>query len=278
MRRFCPTKYILVLIIVCLTFSLQTHSASAELVAIKRFTIQVNDQYGRTTPGAQVIIRDKASYSDAHRYVTDSLGQIKVYLDPTSWYVVEVNYNEYGSAEIWCYGYVQTSDWQPQPFKIFSRQDPWLDRVNLPESIYLTQGPVDIQVSVQHAYTRMNYDLWVRVRVFIDDDMEPPYLDEHVSDAEVFRDGLSPFHLTFTPASAGNLHFRFRVERKWEENDWVVADDAGWQWATEVLAMPTVAPEPIRTVPPPPTVTPTMSPMPTVQESLILMLPLICDF
>jgi hypothetical protein len=279
MRGYFVAQALFAVLTLWLTPGVRAQTVMAEPSALRWFTIQVNDQFGQPTLGAQVTIRDKSAYQDAHRYVTDITGCVAVRLNPASWYVVEINYSEFGSSEFWCYGYVQEQDWSSGPSKIFRRQDPWLDQVEFLGNEHILYEPIQVQIAVTHAYPKMNYDLRVRVRMLVDDNEQTPYLDEQLSDVQVFRDGLEPFTLSYTPADPGDLHIRLQIERKWEENAWVMADDGGWQWMVIVAAPSTSTPEPTSTrIPQPtipqPTIPPSASPTSTSESGRVLWLPL----
>lgn len=211
------------------------------------FTMTVKDQHGSITPGARITVRDGETYAVAGQATTDSAGQAVFYLNPVWWYVVTLFYEDFCSNEMWWYGYILPQDWYPTPGAVFQRREPWLQSVAVPTEPCSIGQPQQLEVVIDHGYPAMNYDLRVRVRMWLDDDGELPYLYEAISDTQVFYEGLSPFHFLYTPTLPGTYLLRFQVDRNWEGNGWLVADDGGWEWHLDVASgtpMATVSPEP----------------------------------
>jgi len=280
MRRSVPVRAVCVALVL-LALSGVCARVAAQPALLRSFTIKVVDQFGYARSDAVVAIRDKADYGSAHRYTTDDTGCIRVNLDPTHWYVVEITYSEFGSGEYWAYGYVQDSDWSSGALKVFQRKEPWIDQVTVTQDHVIPGQLVQALVDIDHGYTQMDFDLQVRVRMLIDDDLQQPWIDDQVSDIQIFYDGLEPFDLSYVPHDARPLNVRFQVERKYEQNDWIIADDSGWQWAVIVDPPPTVIPEltntPTRSPEPtiPPTIHPTATVAPTVELGRMLWLPIL---
>lgn len=234
------------------------------------FTVIVEDQDGRRTPGARITVRDPETYVMVGQETTDENGSALFSLDRTAWYVVTIGYREFGSDEMWSYGYILPEDWSPSPQKVVRRQEPWIEAAHLPADPWLPHQPRDIIVDVTHGYPNTNYQLEVRVHLWVDDDGETPYLYQTISQVQSFYDGpLQPYHLAYTPTLPGRYVMRLYVERRFSDYQhpdlpWRLADEGGWQWSLDIAgSAPSPTPSPRVTVPPSPTPTVAFTPTPT---------------
>jgi hypothetical protein len=204
------------------------------------FTMVVTDQHGARTQGAVVTVRqyDGAVGPMVEQKTTNADGAAYLQLDATRpKYVVEVTYRDQGSEEWWWYGYILTADWA-SAYKLVQRVDPWIDTVTFPTGSVIVDELQTIWVTIGHGYTDTDWRLYIRVRMWIDDDGLAPYLYETVSETQSLYDGISPFELSFTPDVPGHYLVRFMVERNWENSDWYVADEGGFGWELDVETLP----------------------------------------
>ncbi|MBN1400741.1 MAG: hypothetical protein JXA74_07880 [Anaerolineae bacterium] len=207
------------------------------------FTMVVVDQHGVPTQGAVVTVRqyDGAVGPMVEQKTTNADGAAYLQLDASRpKYVVEVTYRDHGSNEWWWYGYILTPDWS-SAYKQVQRMDPWIDTVTLPTAALIVDEPQTVQVTIGHGYTDTDWRLYIRVRMWIDDDGLAPYLYEMVSETQSLYEGISPFELSFTPDAPGHYRVRFMVERNWEDTDWYVADEGGFSWELDVESSPPLA-------------------------------------
>jgi len=211
---------------------------------IAPFTVIVLDQYGQPTENALVRTTYGWDRVEAARGYTNADGEAVLQLDPTLHYVVEVRYQ----GEYWCYDYIYQRDW---PARAYRRRDPWIDEVSLSRDPCPVGFAQAISVTANHDYEHTSFDLRLRARLSVDDDGEAPYLYEDVSPIQYLYEGFSPFHFHYTPTVSGEYVVRAMLERRFESNHWVLADEGGWQWHFRAAAnTPTPTVEP--TIPPQP--------------------------
>ena len=248
-----PTLNRVTVLLLCITLwsCALTQGTWAGLASTEPYMITVLDQFGDPTPDAVITIRDRSTQVIFSQQHTNAGGWTVLQLDRTIWYICSVSYRDQGTEEFWSYGYVKPEYWAAGAYRTIRRGEPWLEEVIVPQSPVEVGQPQDFQASIAHGYPAMNYDLKVRIRYWVDDDGEAPYLWEGLSDTQVFYNGLFPFHMAYMPSSAGLYRLRFQVEGKFEGNAWYVADEGGWSWLLNVSAgMPT--PTPTVTVSPTP--------------------------
>lgn len=259
---------VLCIIVILLTLlgpgaSATAQAPSAARLAAAPFTVRVEDQDGLPTPNATLIVRDGETYKVVANPKTNAEGLVFLNLDPAHWYVVLVYYTDRGSRETWWYGYILPKDWNPSPLKVMRRNNPWLDTIIMPANPWPVGQAASVQVTIDHALTTTNYDLKLRVGMWVDDDGQEPYLYETLSDVQSFYDGILPFYVTYTPVTPGHYLVRFRVDRQFEGNDWEVSDEGGWEWSLDVGQ-----PSPTHTTTPTYTPTPTITPVPSATPTL----------
>jgi hypothetical protein len=230
-------------------------------LAESQFTVRVEDQEGAPTAGATLIVRDGVTYKVVANPKTNAEGIALLGLDSTRWYVVLVYYTDRGSRETWWYGYILAEDWNPTPLKVMRRTDPWIGTVTLagepwPGGQALPVGQEQsVEVTIDHGLATTHYDLKIRVGMWVDDDGELPYLYETMSDVQSFHDGITPFHVSYMPDTSGHYMVRFRVDRQFENNDWEISDEGGWEWSVDVTE-----PTSMYTATPTATLTPSATP------------------
>jgi len=222
------------------------------------FTITVTDQHNQPTAGATVAIRRRSDYAVVGVQTTNRWGCTTFSLDPATRYIIWAYYNDRGSNELWYYGYVEPADWTPTPARTLRRVSPWLNQVTLPPNASVGAAQT-ITVTIAHGYPVTNFDLRLRVRIWVDDDGQAPYLYEATSPTQVFVEGIEPFTLPYTPTAPGRYRVRLLLERDWEGQGWEPTDEGGWQWQFDVTA-PATTP----TIMPTPTATPTPSSTPAL--------------
>lgn len=233
------------------------------LLATSAFTVRVEDQDGLPTANASVVVRDGVSYAVIANSKTNVDGIVTLSLDSARWYVVLVYYSDRGTRETWWYGYILPKDWSPSPHKVMRRNNPWIGTITMPSAPWPIGQEQTVEVTIGHALTTTNYDLKIRVGMWVDDDGQEPYLYETLSDVQSFYNGITPFHVSYTPDAPGHYLVRYRVDRQFEGNDWEVSDEGGWEWSLDVgEAAPTDTPTPTATL------TPTMTPVPSATATL----------
>ncbi len=256
--KFLPAVLVLLLAWLGSGINAGAQKAGSTLLANSPFTVRVEDQSGLPTPNATLIVRDGVTYQVIANPETNAQGIASLNLDPARWYVVLVYYPDRGSRETWWYGYILPKDWSPSPYKVMRRNNPWIGTVTMPVGPWPVGQAQSVEVTIAHALTMTNYDLKIRVGIWVDDDGQEPYLYETMSDVQSFYDGISPFHVSYTPQLPGHYRVRFRIDRQFEGNDWEVSDEGGWEWSLDVGD-----PTPTHTPTPTSTLTPTTTPVPS---------------
>ncbi len=237
--------------------------------ADSQFTVRVEDQDSLATANATLIVRDGETYKVVANPKTNADGIAWLTLDPAHWYVVLVYYTDRGSRETWWYGYILPKDWSPNPYKVMRRNNPWIDTVALPAAPWPIGQAQSVEVTIDHGLTTTNYDLKIRVEMWVDDDGQSPYLYETMSDVQSFYDGITPFQVSYTPEEQGHYVVRLRIDRQFEGNDWEASDEGGWEWSLDVgEPTPEVTATPTTTPTPSVTPVPAESPMPSVTPTL----------
>ncbi len=222
------------------------------------FTITVTDQYDKATPNATVAIRRRDDYAVVGVQTTNRWGCTTFSLDPAMRYIVWAYYNDNGSNELWYYGYIEPADWSPTPARTLPRVSPWLNVVIAPADATVGES-WDVVATIAHGYPVTNFDLRLRLRMWVDDDGQAPYLYETTSPTQIFSEGIEPFNLSYTPEVAGHYMMRLLLERNWEGQGWEPTDEGGWQWSFDVVAPATT-----------PTATPTLTSAPTPTSTPVL--------
>ena len=210
---------------------------SRQVMALSNFFLYVKDETGAYRPDASVVIRYRFGEHQWERFTsgrTGADGCVILQLDPAEDYVVLVYYNEFGLQEHWAYGYIGKQDWARSE-KTFQRNRPWIDQVDMGTGPCVVGNPRDVTVTIAHGYRDTDYDFEVKVAMIIDDDGQPPYLSEMVSEPQVFYNGIEPFHFAYTPVSEGQFLVRFIIYTRFEANAWEISDDGGWQWQIEAI-------------------------------------------
>lgn len=232
--------YPLVLLLIFVVFA-YANSVSAsnpsQVSALRQMVVYVRDQQGALTPGALLVVRDRETYAMAAQGTTNAQGYAVLTLEPTRWYVVHVYYDDHATREIWAYTYIKAEDWggvYPYAQKTIRRTDPWIAQVTGPNQTLLVGQPISFTVWAAHGLVQTNFDLQIRFRVWIDDDGVAPYLYEQPSPIQAIGQGFQPFSFAYQPERAGAYRVRVLLERRFEANDWFVADEGGWSWAARV--------------------------------------------
>lgn len=205
--------------------------------ATRNMVIYVRDQHGQLTANAEIVVRERFSYRLVGELVTNQEGYAQIMLDAATWYVAEVYFLECGSNEFWTYKYIGPDDWgsiYPYGEKTLRRNDPWIEQVTLPQGGIVPGTSAQVLATIDHDLVQTNFDLFCRMTLIIDDDGQPPYLYESLSDEQVIIDGFEPFF--FEPAldQLGQHLVRLILERRFEGNAWQVADESGWAWRMTV--------------------------------------------
>jgi len=221
------------------------YAPQGDLLSQRAFTVTVQDHDGTPKEDATVTIRDGQTYELLYQVHTNANGQATVTLTDWAWYVVTATAPDHGAQEFWYYNYILPNDWNDGPGKILRRKDPWIDTVTLPTEPVPVGQPMTATLTIDHDHDATNYDLKVKVTMFVDDDGEEPYLCQVTADTQNFFGGIEPFAMGYAPEQAGDYQVRFVVERQFEQNPWYVADEGGWEWslrAGQVEPTPTPLP------------------------------------
>jgi hypothetical protein len=246
--------------------------AAAELLAPVWVNVHVRDERGQLTVGAYVVIYRKEGTVRKERITqgyTNGAGTAGFTLDSSLDYVLDIyGYNTaLGTQERWSYGYIMHPAANSHHYfnRVYERL--WPEQMVIPATSELG-ATVTFTVPVTHGFTMTNFGEWIRVKMWVDDNRELPYLVEAFTSPTQLLSSLRPFVFRYTPAAAGVHYLRFMVERSWsdstQQTDWEIADDGGWQWQFDVIG-PTATPTTTPTVTPTPTdtTTPTVTPTPT---------------
>lgn len=244
----CRTAIALVLLLALL--AVMPASVGADDPAASRtglFYARVTDQRSQPVAGAQFRVRLRDDLTERVPVPdTGPDGVSYLPLDPSTCYVVEVYYHEFGTKERWWYGYIDSCtvpchpgycDW---PGKEFRRYRSWIARVGFSPGIHVAGEPMHVDVAVRHGFENLRFDEPVRVRLMIDDDGAPPYLYEATSEPQAIAPSPMLYRLIYVPPAAGHYLVRCFAESIWMEDnpnpEWDCSDDSGWAWSFDVVA------------------------------------------
>lgn len=220
------------------------------------FYARVTDQHGQPVERATFRVRLRDDLTERVAVPdTGPDGVAYLPLDPSTCYVVEVYYHEFGTKERWWYGYIDSCttpchpgycDW---PGKEFRRYRSWIARVGFSPGMHLVGEPMHVDVAVRHSFENLHFDEPIRVRLVIDDDGTPPYLYEATSEPQAITPSPMLYRLVYVPPAAGHYLVRCFAESIWMENnpdpEWDCSDDSGWAWSFDVGSPSTTSSPPV---------------------------------